>query len=237
MNTYAFDLDLCKRFSDQVVIIGQSDHNGTTLTVTLYKDGTAFTTTGLSAYFAMQLPGGSSYYRKACTYSAGVITCVIDEEYAGAVAGKTDVAYFELHQGDTVIASTARFLVVVLPSATHGMTEGYRYDDEVAAVIRQWMDEHPEATTTVVDDSLTTDKLKDRQITEPKMADAAISTRTIIDGSVTTPKMADASVTTGKLAGLSVTTEKLAQGSVTVDKLDQSMFHVVTDADIAAMLN
>lgn len=277
MNTYAFDLDLGKRFSDQVVAIGQSDHNGTTLTVTLYKDGTKFTTTGLTAYFAMRLPGESNYYRKSCTYSAGVITCVIDEEYAGAVAGRTDVAYFELHQGSSVIASTARFLVIVLPSATHGMTEGYRYDDEVVAVVRQWLDEHPEATTTVTDDSLTTAKLKDKQITEPKMADNAISTRTIIDASVTTAKLADASVTTDKLGGSSVTTakldnlsvteaklasdsvtrdkvadsaigtselaskavttDKLADSSVTADKLDQSMFRVVTDAEIAAMLS
>lgn len=276
MNTYAFDLDLGKRFSDQVVIIGQSDHNGTTLTVTLYKDGTAFTTSGLTAYFAMRLPGGDSYYRKSCTYNSGVITCQIDEEYAGAIAGKTDIAYFELHQGTTVIASTARFLVVVLESATQGMTEGQRYDDEIAAVIRQWLTEHPEATTTVTDDSLTTVKIKDRQITEPKMADNAISTRTVIDSAVTTPKIADGAVTTDKLYGSSVTTAKidnlavteaklaadsvtrskladdavgtseianssvttpkLADGSVTAAKIDQSMFRVVTDAEIAAMI-
>lgn len=277
MNTYAFDLDLGKRFSDQVVTIGQSDHNGTTLTVTLYRDGERFTTANLTAYFAMRLPGESNYYRQSCTYNAGVITCTIDEAYAGAIAGKTDIAYFELHQGDTVIASTARFLVVVLESATHGMTEGYRYDDEVAAVVRQWLDDHPEATTTVTDDSLTTPKFKDKQITEPKMADNAISTRTVIDGAVTTAKLADGATTTDKLAGSSVTTAKLdnlsvteaklaansvthekmadnsvgtdeivnssvttpklANGSVTVDKLDQSMFRVVTDAEIAAMLN
>lgn len=175
MNTYAFDLDLGKRFSDQVVVIGQSDHNGTTLTVKLYKDGTAFTTSGLTAYFAMRLPGGTSYYRKECTYNAGTITCVIDEEYAGAIAGRTDVAYFELHQGSTVIASTARFLVVVLESATHGMTEGQRYDDEVIAAINDWLDEHPEATTTVVDDSLTTDKYKNGSVTTPKIADGAVT--------------------------------------------------------------
>lgn len=236
MNTYAFDLDLGKRFSDQVVTIGQSDHNGTTLTVTLYKDGAAFTTANLTAYFAMRLPGETNYYRQSCTYNAGVITCTLDEAYAGAIAGKTDVAYFELHQGDTVIASTARFLVVVLESATHGMTEGYRYDDEVTAVIRQWLNEHPEATTTVVDDSLTTPKFKDGSITEPKLANDSVSTRTLIGSSVTTAKIDNLAVTEAKLGAGAVTTAKIADGSVTVEKLDQSMFSVVTDAEIAAMI-
>ena len=237
MNTYAFDLDLGKRFSDQVVIIGQSDHNGTTLTVTLYKDGTAFTTTGLTAYFAMKLPGGKDYYRKSCTYSAGVITCVIDEEYAGAVAGRTDVAYFELHQGSTVIASTARFLVVVLESATHGMTEGYRYDDEVIATVQQWLTDHPEKVTTGQPNGIDTEKLAAGAVTEPKLAANSVTNEKMADEAVGTAELIDDSVTTSKLANSSVTTGKLADGSVTVDKLDQSMFRVVTDAEIAAMLN
>lgn len=219
MNSYAFDLDLDKRFNDQVVIIGQSDHDGTQLTVTLYKNSQRFTQSGITAYFAMRLPGGENYYRKQCSYSSGVITCTIDEEYAGAVSGRTDIAYFELHQGTSVIASTARFLVIVLPSATEGMTEGYRYDDEVSAVVRQWLDDHPEATTTVTDDSLTTAKLKDRQITEPKMADGAISTRTIIDGNVTTDKLAGGAVTDAKLAANSVTNEKMADDAVNTSEI------------------
>ena len=222
MNSYAFNLDLDKQFNDQVVIIGQSDHNGTSMTVTLYEDGTRFTTSGLTAYFAMRLPGGKDYYRKACTYNSGVITVTIDEEYAGASAGRTDIAYFELHQGTSVIASTARFLVIVLPSATQGMSEGQRYDDEIVAAVRQWLDDHPEATTTVVDNSLTTAKLKDRQITEPKMADDAISTRTIIDASVTTPKINDGAVTEGKLAANSVTNAKMADDSVNTAEIVDS---------------
>ena len=233
MNAYTFDLDLDKQFNDQVVVIGQSDHNGTTLTVTLYRDGTRFTTSGLTAYFAMRLPGGKDYYRTECTYSSGVITCTIDEEYAGASAGRTDVAYFELHQGTSVIASTARFLVIVLPSATAGMSEGQRYDDEIAAVVRQWLDDHPEATTTVVDDSLTTAKLKDRQITEPKMADDAVSTRVLLGSSVTTAKIDNLAVTEAKLGADAVTTQKIKDGSVTYGKLANA--RKLTTADIDAM--
>ena len=222
MNSYTFDLELNKQFSDEVVTIGQSDHNGTQLTVTLYKDGERFTTSGLTAYFAMRLPGESNYYRQSCTYNAGVITCTIDESYAGAIAGKTDVAYFELHQGTTVIASTSRFLVVVLKSATQGMTEGYRYDDEVSAVVRQWLDDHPEATTTVTDNSLTTAKFKDSSVTTAKLADGSVTTPKLADTAVTTAKVADAAITADKLATNSVTSAKIADGSVTDGKLANS---------------
>lgn len=276
LNTYAFDLDLDKRFSDQVVIIGQSDHNGTALTATLYKDGTRFTTSNLTAYFAMKLPGGGNYYRKEGTYNGGVITVTLDEEYAGAVAGKTDVAYFEIHQGSTVIASTARFLVVVLESATHGMTEGYRYDDEVIAAVHEWLDAHPEKVTTVQPNGIDTEKLAPLSVTNAKlaqdavtnfnMADDSVNTAEIVNGAVTTDKLGGSSVTTAKIdnlavteaklaadsvtrskiaddavgtdeiANASVTTPKIANGSITGDKLAQGLFHVVTDAEIAAMI-
>lgn len=38
--------------------------------------------------------------------------------------------------------------------------------------VDNWLDEHPEATTTVQDDSLTTAKYKDKSVTEAKLADA-----------------------------------------------------------------
>jgi len=238
MNTYEIDLDVGKARCADVLVMRQGDHDGTTVTATLYKDGAPFSASGsITAYFVMELPGGSDYYRKAATYSSGVVTVTIDEEYACAVSGRTDNAYVELHRGTTVIASTGSVTVIVLPSATAGKSEGQRYDDEIAAVVRQWLDDHPEATTTVVDDSLTTDKFKDRQVTEPKLADGSVSTRTIVDGAVTTAKMDDGSVTEAKLAAGSVATSKLADGAVTMDKLDPDLFAVVTDAEIAAMLS
>lgn len=237
MNTYAIDLDLDKRANNNVIVMRQSDHNGTTITATLYRNGSPFTQSSLSAYFVMELPGGSSYYRKSVNYANGVVTAAVDEEYACAIPGRTDNAYIELHNGTSAIASTEPITVIVLPSATAGKTEGQRYDDEITAVITQWLNDHPEATTTVQDDSLTAAKLKANSVTTEKIVDSNVTTAKLADGSVTTPKLADAAVTTDKLGSSSVTTAKLANASVTADKIDQSMFHVVTDAEIAAMLN
>ena len=233
MITYNMDLNLDKRHSDEAIAIRQGDHNGTTIVATLYQGGSQLTTTGLTAYFVMRLPDKKSYYRKACTYSAGVATVIIDEQYAASVAGVTDVAYFELQQGSSVIASSSSITVIVLPSATDGMSAGQRYDDEIVATIRQWLGEHPEATTTVQDDSLTAAKLKANSVTTEKIADGAVTEAKLAAGAVATGKIADSAVTSGKIADSSVTTSKLADGSVTYDKL--AGVRKLTTTDIDAM--
>ena len=209
MNDYTLDLDLDKRYSNQHVIMRQSDHQGTTITATLYDHGERYTTAGLTAYFVMRLPSNAGYYRKEAAYNAGVVTHVVDEEYACSVAGKTDVAYFELHQGTSVIASTESISVIILPSATAGMSEGQRYDDEIAATVRQWLDDHPEATTTVQDGAITTAKLADGAVTTQKVANGAVITEKIADSSIVPQKIAQNAITTPKLAGSSVTDDKL----------------------------
>lgn len=196
MNTFNLDLDLSKAGTPQVVIMRQADHLGTTIVATLYDHGEAFTQAGLTAEMVMTLPDKKHYYRNSATYSAGTVTHVVDEVYACSAHGRTEDAYFELKDSSGKVYSTQPFTVIVLRSGTEGMTEGKDYDDEIIATIRAWLVEHPEATTTVQDDSLTTPKYK--------------------DGSVTTAKMAD--------------------GSVTADKLASGLFTVVTDAEIAAML-
>lgn len=45
-------------------------------------------------------------------------------------------------------------------------------DDVIAENVTDWLDAHPEATTTVQDDSLTTEKYKNGSVTEAKLADA-----------------------------------------------------------------
>lgn len=233
MNAYNIDLDLDKRYSGQIVTIRQGDHNGTSITATLYKGDERFTTSGLTAYFAMRLPGGKDYYRKSATYNNGVVSVTIDEEYAGSTPGRSGVAYFELHQGSSVIASTSDMMVIVLPNATAGMAEGQRYDDEIVAAIRAWLVEHPEATTTVQDDAITTQKLKDSSITTAKLADGSVTTPKLADSSVTTAKVSDAAVTADKLAANSVTSQKIADGSVTIDKIEG--MSKLTNAQISAM--
>lgn len=48
-------------------------------------------------------------------------------------------------------------------------------DDVIAVNVEDWLDTHPEATTTVQDDSLTTAKYKDGSVTTPKLADGAVT--------------------------------------------------------------
>lgn len=222
MNAFAFDLDLSKDVSPEVVVMRQADHGGTTISATVYDHGTLFQTAAtVTAYLCIRLPGSKQYYRKVATHNNGVgsVTAVVDEEYACSIPGRTDVAYFELHVGSSDIVSTASFTVIVLPSATAGASQGQRYDDEIAATVRAWLNEHPEATTTVQDDSLTTVKLKDSAVTTAKLADGAVTSAKIADGTIATADLADGAVTSAKIADGTIATADLADGSVTEAKI------------------
>ena len=116
---------------------------------------------------------------------------------------------------------------------------GPKVTKAISGATREWLDEHPEATTTVQDYSISTIKLANGAVTHNKMAvdsvghdnlidgsvqsdtiaDGAVTTSDIADGAVTEPKIADYGVTTQKLANRGVTTDKLADQSVTADKL------------------
>jgi len=125
----------------------------------------------------MRHPGsGDTYYRETGTFSNGVATFTIDEQYAATVTGRT-TGYVQLLQGSTVIASTADFPVVILRDATEGAEPGEVYDsaiedalaelDEATGRISVMVQEqvaeelaaHPEWTTTVTDGSVTDAKL------------------------------------------------------------------------------
>ena len=233
MNTFAFDLDLSKDVSPEVVVMRQADHGGTTISATVYDHGTLFQTAAtVTAYLCIRLPGSKQYYRKVATHNNGVgsVTAVVDEEYACAIPGRTDVAYFELHVGSSDIVSTASFTVIVLPSATAGASQGQRYDDEIAATVRQWLVDHPEATTTVQDNSLTTAKYIDGSVTTAKLADGAVTSAKIADGTIATVDLADSAVTSAKIADGTIATADLADGSVTSAKIADG---TIATADIA----
>lgn len=56
--------------------------------------------------------------------------------------------------------------------ATEWVDVGLPTDEQTAAAVSAWLDEHPEATTTVQDDSLTEAKYKNGSITKAKLANA-----------------------------------------------------------------
>ena len=60
------------------------------------------------------------------------------------------------------------------------------HGDEIKVAVDEWLAEHPEVTTTVQDNSLTTAKYKDGSVTEPKIANGAV-TPSKLDRTYSTP--------------------------------------------------
>lgn len=140
MNQYNLNLDLDKGPLRSLgsdyggVTLRQGDRQGCVIAADLYDHGVRFTTAGLTAFFVMELPDHAHYYCAGCTYSEGTVSVTVDERYAASVPGKT-VGYFELRQGDTVIASTRSFGVTVLEDAREGHTAGESYDSRIDDLI------------------------------------------------------------------------------------------------------
>lgn len=78
----------------------------------------------------------------------------------------------------------------------------------------KWLDEHPEATTTVEDNSITTSKLMNRVVTNDKMALNSVGQDNVIDGSIGSSEIADGSVTTPKIRNGAVTSDKLSSNAI-----------------------
>ncbi len=139
-------------------------------------------------------------------------------------AGIAD-AILEVYSGSDVI-STFRFRIDVKENPFYGTTIGSLTPRQLEAVedtayqsAQDWMDDHPEASTTVEDGAITTAKLADNSVTSAKIVDGAITSDDLADGSVATSKLADTSVTAAKLASNAVTTAKITNANVTRAKL------------------
>ena len=175
MNEYALTLDLAKakQRQQQTIFVRQGDRNATTIVATITDHGVAASTAGMAARFAMRLPNGTEYYRKTATLSGNTATVTIDEAQAASAVGRTDVAYFQLLQGSTVVASTESFTVIVLPDALADAEVPESYDsaiqdaidaldeavEQLPSTVEDVLADHPEWTTTVTDGSITKAKL------------------------------------------------------------------------------
>lgn len=115
MNTHRLNLDMSKTPTYmQTVTIGQGDSRGTTIIATIYDNGMAANLSGMSARFCMRLPNDAGHVKDpSCTVSGSTITYTFDESQCAIAHGRTDIAYFEIIDGDTIY-STSRFRVVVL---------------------------------------------------------------------------------------------------------------------------
>ena len=66
--------------------------------------------------------------------------------------------------------------------------------------IETYLDAHPEATTTVQDRAISTEKLGNKAVTTLKLGEKAVTTQKMADNAVTTVKLSDGAVTDAKLA-------------------------------------
>lgn len=105
-------------------------------------------------------------------------------------------------------------LFPVEPSLRSSIGIGPKVTKAIDAATKDWLDNHPEATTTVEDNSLTNAKFMDGSVNSRVIEDESITTDEIADGAVTTPKIADGAVTTPKIADNSITSQKLANNAI-----------------------
>ena len=149
MNIQTIQLDVTKAPSTlPVVRLRQGDKNGTTLRAEMYDDGEELALAGYDVKFCMRVPDDWGYYEVSGYATGNVATFLIDETYAAGTSGKTDTAYVEVLDGESVIYSTGNICVIVLPSATEGRQAGtytngverfieeseQRVDDAIAAI-------------------------------------------------------------------------------------------------------
>ena len=91
-------------------------------------------------------------------------------------------------------------------------------DDEIERQVTNWLNEHPEATTTVTDGAVTT----------PKLAASAVTTAKIADGAVTNAKIANGAINNAKLASGAVDTPNIIDGKVTRSKLESAVVNDIS---------
>lgn len=135
MNVQTLDLDIGKRGNGQCIRIGQGDSGGTTITATIYDNGSAIDLTGTTVELVVRLPDRIHYYRAECTVSGSTATHVCDESKLAAVPGFTDEAYFVLVIGGKTY-STERFSLDILRSALDGLAPAASSDTMVDAAVK-----------------------------------------------------------------------------------------------------
>ena len=131
LQTQRIRLDMSKHLAPPTVWLGQGDKNGTTLEVELTDGGEPFALSGKGVKWCMMLPHRGGSYVVDGTVSGNVATFQVDETYAAAVAGRTDVAYVQVTQGDTVACSASRAMVVVKEDAHNGVSPASAWDNGV----------------------------------------------------------------------------------------------------------
>ena len=113
MNTQELRLDLSKQAAVRpIVAIRQGDRNGTKLDVEIYDNGTPLSLSNAAVALCVLLPGEEDSYIVSGTAQGSTASFTIDETYAAAYTGRTDIAYVEVTIGESVCSTQAFELVI-----------------------------------------------------------------------------------------------------------------------------
>ena len=136
MNTQTIALDVSKATAvPPTVHIRQGDKNGTILNVGIFDNGVSLDLTSLPVRMCAKLPDGIHYYSVDGTASGNTASFEIDESYAAAYPGVTDLAYVDVLDGDDIICSTQPFRLVVEPGAREGVVPSDEHIAEIDAAV------------------------------------------------------------------------------------------------------
>lgn len=85
-------------------------------------------------------------------------------------------------------------------TGTEWVTPASPTSSQVDTAVQAWLNNHPEATTTVADGAVTTAKLASESVTAAKMAEDSVTADALADGAVETDAVADDAITSPKLS-------------------------------------
>lgn len=120
MNRYDIVLDLDKSRTYRrygPVVLRQGESEACQIAATITDHDAEMETDGLTPYLAAQLPSGD-YYRQTGEWEDGVAVVTVDESRFASVTGRALMAYFELRDGDELIATTQDFPMKTVAEVT-----------------------------------------------------------------------------------------------------------------------
>lgn len=139
---FEINLDVSKQPTAlPVLYLGQGDSNATEIQARIYDNGIPLELDDCTVRFSMALPDGSYYSVNGTNASSmgenysNLAIFHLDETYAARVDGITEIAYVEILDGETVIASTNRFVVSILESAEEGADPSSAYSNGINEAI------------------------------------------------------------------------------------------------------